>query len=1185
MTVRYFLHAGLAAIQCALTLLACLGVFPTASHAQTSFAAVQLRGTITDATRATVPRATVTITNTATNISDKTTSDDQGRYIFNNLQPASYTLRVEAAGFRSAVRSGIVLRVGQQSDLDIELAVGDVATAVEVSASAPLLDSVTAALGQVVEKRYITEVPLFDREVMRLAYLAPGVTETQGDPFGGGSPTGFTGTNFSSSGQRTSTAEVRMDGGLASAPDGTGLGISFFYPWTQPSPEIVQEFKVQTSSFSSEYGSNGGTVINIVTMSGTNQFHGSGYWFGRRPELDANNFFANRQGQAKADYVKDIYGGSVGGPIFKQKTFFFFDHDRQRFQSPGTFRRTMPTALEKQGDFSQTFNADGSLRVIYNPFTVNPDTLDRLPFAGNKIPQELMDPVGSKLIAYFPEPTDAGDPITHLNNFTKNTTSNSPVKKYDLKIDHLFNTAHRVSGRFSKQFTSASPTKVYNTEGDPNNGSSNYDNYNSVVEYSWTVSPSLLWTSRGAINRFARSSSAGGFDLTQLGFPTYLGQVGGFPPVFPTIWVDGSQALGTWFGNWIEHNTQPSYGSSMTKVTGAHNIRFGFERKHFLGNYAAPGSPSGSFMFNNYGTEKNVFGFSSDQGHGIASLLLGFGDPYPWAGLDIQPASATASRDTGLYVQDDWRITQQLTVNLGLRYEWQSPYTERYNRVQFADWDADSGVDVPGLGRIKGVASFADPKRRHAIMDRNNWAPRLGFAYRIGQNTVVRGGAGVYYGLTQFQGEWLTAISFKKSSYWNSSLDGGITQFSKLSDPFPSGNFLPQGTKYGKLANWGFNAGGLVDSDPARNPEIYQWNLSVQQQLGNSMLFELAYSGNRSTHQPFSGMGTRDFITPAQREQWGTAGLSEQVPNPFKPLFVGPNAIFNEPDSVYTADTVARSRLLNPHPQFLGMGTKHDPPRASSRYNSMMFRFEKRFSHGLNFTGHYTYSRYTSDGGSNIGWLGNSPPLQDPFNLRAEHSVDGADTPHRLVFGGSYELPIGRGKMLGQNMHRVVDSIVGGWQVNGYLTMQAGNPMSIAMQSSRLAGGTQRPNLAGKPRSTASVQEVVDRKGNYFEASAFADPGDQRPGSAPRYIAELREPGAQQIDFSLFKQFKITERMSLQLRGEFFNFTNTPRFQIGSSSGYDGHYGEVQFGNPAFGTINGQRNSPRLIQMGARFLF
>jgi hypothetical protein len=1179
--------------------------------AQATISSALLRGTVQDSSQAAVPRATVTITNEATNVSEKTLTDEQGRYVFGKLQPASYTVKVEVAGFKTAVQSNVVLRVGQQSDLDFTLEVGELTTTVEITAAAPLLNSVSAALGAEVDNRYITEVPLFDRQITNLAFLAPGVTQTANDSFGGNGQTGYAGTNFSSNGQKSSTAEVRWDGLSSSPPDGTGSGNQFFYAQIQPSPEFVQEFKVETNSFSAEYGTNGGTVLNIVSKSGSNSFHGSGYYWARRPRWDANGFFANREGQEKKKYKRDNFGGSIGGPIIKNRTFFFFDYDQVIFNEPGTITTSVPTLLERKGDFSQSFNPDGSLRQIYNPFLIDAVTGDRPAFSGNIIPSSLFDSIGAKVANFYPEPTSEGDPFTHANNYVKNYTSNSPRRKWDVKIDHLFSEKHRISGRYSRAFWSSEPPDAYggNNPADPNAVNSDYVQHNGVLEYTWSLNPNTIWSNRVGVSRYVRDSLPIEFDATSLGFPSYLQAAGG-GKVFPLFLVGsyGSYAqLGTWFGVWVEHNTLPSWSSSVSKVWGAHTSKFGYEQRLFFGNYWAPGAPNGTFMFDSNGlsaTEQNYLGFNPNQGHGVASMLLGWGDPYSWGTLDVQPASATRSQDTSFYFQDDWRVTSKLTLNLGLRYEWQTPYSERYDRIQVGDPDFDTGITVPGLGGLHGAVLPGTAENRHISRDSNNFAPRVGFAYRLGNNSVIRGGAGIYYGLSQLQGEWLPSTIFRKAANWTTTYDNGLTRFATLADPYPTRSFEPQGRKYGNLAGWGFG-NSSVQFGPARNPEIYQWNVSFQHQLTSTLLLEVAYNSNRSTHQPEPG--TSNFNLPfKEARNFTVAQLSEQVPNPFFSLFCGsfdeaagvcvaPGSHFFEPDSGYSRPTIARSTLLTPHPQFGGMSAKNWPGRGSSEYNSLMFRFEKRYSHGLNFVGHYTFSQYYSDTGSYITWLGNSVDVQDPYDLRKEWSVDGADTPHRFVFGYSYELPVGRGRALGNNMNKVLDKIVGGWQLNGVVNLQTGNPLNLYSYNT-VTGGTQRPNIRDNPRSQFSVQDVVDRKGNYFNvnlsalecsdpgAGAICAPPEQQNGNGPRFYDNLRQPWYHSWDMSVFKNFKIQEGSELQLRAEFFNFTNTPVFRIGHGY-YTSQFDQTVLGKPTFGTINSVRVDARQFQLGIRYTF
>jgi hypothetical protein len=1149
-------------------------ILPNDLMAQAANAA-QVRGTVKDASGAVVPRANVTITSDATKVSEKATTDDMGRYIFNGLPPASYTLKAELAGFKTVIRSKVVLRVGMQTDLDFTLEIGEVTQTVDVTSEALLLNSVSATLGTEVTNRYIVDMPLLDRAVTNLTFLAPGVTEVPG-----AGVDDIRGTNFVSNGQRNATAEVRLDGGLSTVPE-SGEGGNTIVNY-QPTLEIIQEFKVQNNSFSAEYGNNGGTVVNIVTKSGTDDFHGSGWWFFRRPRFDANDFFSNRDGQPKGDYKKDEWGGSIGGPIKKRKAFFFFDFLKSRENLPGTFTTTVPTAAEKRGDFSKTFNDDGSLQQVYNPFDVHQDTSGnwiRAPFASNIIPDSMIDPVARNIMSLYPDPTGPGDAVTGRNNYTKNFISSYPGYQFDIKLDYLMTDKTRFSGRYSRSHSTGD--NPYPSLGDNptvlDGAISTGNNQNFVLEHNWTPTPTILWTNRLGIDRSYEHQSATEYDPAKVGFPADLNGYFGlkrFPDVGPEEYAHVGQSCCT---DTVKGQTQWMYSSSLNKVMGGHNLKFGWEQRIFFNNFWQPDYPTGQFIFGRSTTMQDVFNPDYSQGNGLASLLLGWGTD---GHVGTQPPAADKSKDQGMYVQDDWKITQRLTLNMGLRYEWSNPFTERYDRLVVADYQGDTGVDVPGLGPLKGTSILAGPGHRTSDVDRNNLGPRLGFAYRVNDKTVVRGGAGLYYGLNVATNFQYVGTPWYKNVLMYFSKDGGITPYASLSNPFPIGFVGPPGGKYGDLSQWGFDNGYNLNYG-LRNAEIYQWNIGIERELPGNMLIEVNYSASRSTHLPFNGYdGTRNrnFIDRANREKYGNDGLAELVDNPFLPYFQGPNAIFNEPDSPYNDPQIQRIYLLRPFPQFAGSFGGYPEFIANARYNSLQIRFEKRYSYGLNFTGNYTFSKMTDDNSLGFNpWVGNlqsTGELQDLTNLKAEKSISGVDTPNRLAFAVSYELPVGRGKPLGKSMNRALDAAIGGWKINSFVTFQSGNPVGTHMDSGRLADGNQRPNVQGDVRG-ADILTVVDGNGNFFNQSAFSDPGDQVPGNAPRYFADLRTQGIRNLDLSIFKAFEFRENMSLQLRAEFFNFSNTPRFGMPNTS----------FGSTDFGLITSQSNQSRHGQIGIRFVW
>lgn len=1168
--------AGSACVALALLITSVL-LFPASGMAQASFAA-QLRGTVEDSSGAVVPGAAVTIANEATGVASKVTSDSAGRYTFNNLQPATYTVAVEATGFNKLVESGITLRVSQQSVLDLKLEVGSTATSVDVQSNGVLLNSANGELGQEISGRYISEIPLFNRQIEKLAFLAPGVTESQGFN------TDQTNENFASNGQRNSSTEIRLDGSILSVPE-AGEG-AMFWSHYQPSVAIVEEFKLQTNGFSAEYGSNGGSVLNIISKSGTNELHGSGYYFGQWAALNANSFFANEQGQPVPQYHRHQFGGTVGGPIVKNKFFYFFNYDRTVYNSPFNLTTSVPTEVQRQGDFSQTFNQDGTLQQIFNPnsafatTTASGPDVQRNPFPGNRIPASQFDPIGAKILALYPAPTGAGDPITGLNNFSKNYLLGQPAHQYNLKMDYVLNDKNRLSGRFSKGYLQRqSPTDFQGALGQ---GDEHNDYYNQVLEYTYTPTPTLVWTSRVSADRHYQSRFPdNNISPTTVGFPDILVTANG-SDVFPQISMQNYQSLGlSGYTQTIEAQTEWVFDSSATKVIGAHNLQFGGEGRILLSNFFQPPTPSGSFAFGQNPTMQFSLTPNQNQGNAIASLLTG------WAGngsgntsagdLSIHPSVAEKSRETSFFVQDDWKVSSRLTLNLGLRWEISTPYTDRYNRLQIANFTADTGVSVPGIGEIRGVDQFATSSRRHSNTDWTNFGPRLGLAFQLNPKTVLRGGAGIYYGVNYATSYQDLGPAFRTDLPYEPTLDNGLTQYATLANPFPFGNVGAQGRIYGKLANWGFPANSN-QSETFRNANIYQWAASVQRELPGRQVIEVAYSANRSTHLPDAYVRNRNYIRTAVRQQYGSGGLFQYVDNPFYPFFVGPNAIFNQPDSVYAQPTTQAINLLRPYPQFPGAYEGYAEFVANSWYNSLQLKYEKRYSYGLNIVGSYTLAKQIDDGSaSSNGWLGNSPSVQDFNNLRGEYSVGATDARHRVVLSGSYELPFGRGKHFGANLNKAIDAVAGGWQINAYYTYQSALPLNVVMASGRVADGNQRPNVTGNPRSQYSIHQVVASGGvdNYFNVGAFSDPGDQIDGNEPRFNDALRGDSLRDLDFSFFKNFAYRERFKLELRAEFFNFTNTPRFTDPNTS----------FPSTSFGVINGQGNSPRQTQMGATFTF
>ena len=1173
---------------------------PVLTLSQATYTA-QLTGTVTDSSGGVVVGAKVTLTDEATNIPSTAVADDRGVYVFTGLRPGSYKLHVNATNFAPVERTNLVLAVNQRATLDVTLNPGSVSASVTVTTQAPLLDTADASLGTDVTNEYVRDIPLTNRSFFGLVFLAGGVTETAGQGTEDSYPSG---TNFVSNGQRNSTAEVRVDGALTSAPEqGEGATTNVYY---QPSVEIVQEFKVENNSFSSEFGSNGGTVVNIVLKEGGNKFHGSGWWFGQRSALDANEFFNNAQGIAKPDHLRDQYGFSLGGPIKKGKTFFFVDFEKLRQNDPVHIDAFVPTPDERKGDFRN------SLQPIFNPFntttTTDPSTgqtvTTRADFTvPNLIDSNLIDPIGQAIINLYPLPTDPNAP-PGIQNFHTSVLSKFSARQYDVKIDHHFSDKNHLAGRYSNHHDEGSAPTIFG-DGDFNDGFAfSTDVHNASLEDNWNMTSNTVLTSRLAIDRAVAPVTENYPTLQSVGLPAILGSQNGTSRI-PVIQMDNNA---TSLFNQCCTDTQfahtlYSYSSSLSWVKGPHVFKFGGEQRQFFNNFHQPNPPTGFFHFAQSVTEQIVGGGNSDQGNSFASLLLGYGDTDSF--YAINPSVANKSKDTAFYFQDDWKISSKLTINLGLRYEWSTPYTERHNNIQFSDFSGESGIavpiDVPGIlstsGDLLGTTVFAGSDHRNVPVDRNNWAPRLGFAYAVNPNTVIRGGAGVYYGLNVATNFQFTGTAFGNASPIRFTKDNFQTRFATLANPFPDGLPLPQGHTYGSLALWGLPNNNSLDTGEARNAEIYQWNLGVQHLFPGQIVIGVDYSASRSTHLPFSsfsGTANRNFLPSAVRAQIVAGNetdcasqglgpsdcLNMQVTNPFQSLFTGPSAIFNEPTSIYNDPTIPLINLLRPFPQFDGPFSGLTRLSAESSYNSMQIRFQKRPSHYISFEGNYTLAKSTdnSSAGANsfiTGLLSSGNP-QVLDNLKAEHGISANDATHRLAMATIVDVPVGRGRWIGRDMNRVLDAIVGGWSVSTILTFQSGTPLTLAIADARLADGSQRPDVTCSQLSTGiSYHQAAATGQPIINASCFSDPGDQVPGNAPRYFSNLRSNGIHNADLSFSKEFTIREGMKLQMRGEFFNFTNTPRFAPP----------DTLFGDSTFGMVTSTLGSPRHTQIGVRFEF
>ncbi|MCC6538678.1 MAG: carboxypeptidase regulatory-like domain-containing protein [Bryobacterales bacterium] len=1125
-----------------------------------------VRGSVTDGSGAAVPGAKVTLTEADRNVPHTVATDDVGRYSATALPPGAYLMTVEAAGFKKHSLARFELLVQQQATVNVELQVGDLTTTVSVEGSAPLLNTTIASLGQVIDNKYMISLPNIGRNALSLAYLTPGVVGSAGRR-------GDTSTNFVANGSRNSTSDVMVDGVTVTTVEQNSGITDLKYT---PSVDSVQEFKMQTNFFPAEYGQTGGAVVNVVTKSGTNDFHGTGFYFLRDDSFNANDWFANRAGNRRPDFRRNQLGGVLGGPVIKNKTFFFASFEGTRQQAPTNATATFPTDPQREGDFSRTFQANGTLISVYDPFATSTNAagqLQRAAFPGNVIPKSRMDPVALKALAFFPRGNQVTNAVTNNNNWFAQGINASTNKQMDFKGDHNLNDKMRLTGRYSHARNNGNPANLFG-EGNPaftfNNGPTSTRTHSVVTDFTRTEGPSTVWTLRYGLiySDFGRDAMAP-FDLTSLGFPQYMKTNANYL-VFPTIAPDGYTDIGT--EGWVIMDRQEGvhqFSSSVSKFMGAHTLKFGGEfRQNFL-DYLQPGYPSGRAAFGAQVTRELQNVGNNNQGNGLATMLLGWGTGGDY---HIDPKVFSRSRYMGFHLQDDWKVTRKLTLNLGLRYEFDIPRWETQDRQSYWDLNAQSSVRVQGYD-TRGVFRFVDSDRRSPFNgDFNNFSPRLGFAYAVNDKTSIRGAWGLLYQLSRATVFGHTGAAFNVNSTPTFSLDSNATLFAKLDNPYPQGMLLPPGRSLGENTFIGLGAGTIVP-ELNRNPEYYSWNFSIQRQVGSGVI-EANYTGSRGAHLFLPN--TSLSLLPLNVWYPGTPGaftrdqLNASIPNPFFGQITNPLAVN------MNRNTIQRFRTLRPMPQFDGTSSgTAEPPVASSYYHALQLKYEKRFSRGFTFLSHYVWSKMIDDasiGSGNYSWLGGSTAMQNPFNRRAEKSLSAHDIAHRVVISGAWQLPFGRGKKFGSSMSRLADILVGGWEVSGFGTFQSGNPLQISQNGGVLQNGTQRPNLVGDPSLSGPIVNRINN--GYFNNAAFTQPLPDTFGSAPRYL-NYRGPGIKTVDMALLKSVQVREGQRFEFRLEAVNVSNTPIFADPATA----------FGSSNFGNITGTKIGPRNVQLGFKYYF
>jgi hypothetical protein len=1127
-----------------------------ALHAQ------EFRGTIlgrvTDASGGVVANSTVVVTNQETGTVVKTVTTEAGTYTVPFLIPGTYTVTVQLPGFRTFERQGIVVRVQDRIEVDVVLEPGQLTETVVVRGTPPLLETTTGSVGQVVTQSSLVNLPMAGRAVYLMARIAPGMAPTDTRlftrPFDNGAVS-----NVSMGGNPANSNNILLD------------GISNMNVTSQvafvPSPDAVQEMKVQINTYDAEFGRAAGGVINATVKSGTNQFHGSLYEFWRNDKLEANSFINNSVNEGKPRQRYNQFGATAGGPFYiprvydgRNRTFVFGSWESIRQSDPTSMLTTVPTAEQRAGDFSGIRNAQGQALLIYDPFTTrsNPAVAGgflRDPFPGNRIPRASMDPVALKILDNYALPNKPGSGPMGVDNYFWSGASPDDYDAFIVRTDHNFTSLQRLFVRLSaSRRPRLGDDDIFGTLATQSRFLNRLSR-GAALDYINSLTPRLLLNVRYGVSRFGNVTEyrPRDFRLSSLGFPRALeSQV--VRQSFPVISISGFAGLGR-TGDAEDFSDVHTLQVNTTRIGTRHGLKVGFESRVYRDVGNSVGNASGTFSFNEARTRGPDPVRNLVSGHSVASFLLGT----PNSGsIDRNVATAFQNIFAGGFIQDDYRATSKLTLNLGFRWEYEGPRTERYNQMTrgFAyNTPHPLQAKAPNL-RVYGGLLFAGvdgQPRGQTEPAWRNFSPRFGIAHQLHSKVVLRAGYGIFFSGTTTAGRGTGASpGFSVATPMVTSLDG-VTPADRLSNPFPNGLLAPIGAKDGLMTL----VGQGVQFTEVTRPVTYsqQYSLSLQWAPAPNMLIDATYSGNRGIHLQNSNLNINQLTTEQLRMQ---DALLARVANPF----FGSIAT----GSLATATTTV-AQLMRPYPHFTGV-TVREFTDGSSTYHALLFKIERRFAHGFTLLGSYTNSKLLDDVGSR----------QDNYNRAAERALSSIHLPQRLVVSGVWEAPIGPGRRWLSGGNAFSKKVLEGWQINWVGTMQSGRTLAItsSVNTTQSQGGGQRPNSTGvSPRLEGPVQQRLNR---YFDTSQFVNPPPYQFGNLSRTLPDVLGPDLRNWDVSIIKETRIAERARVQIRGEAFNIWNTPAF---ANPG-------LSFGTGSFGRINNvanRANPARQIQLAARMVW
>lgn len=1094
---------------------------------------VSISGFVNDPTGSAVPGVQITATNLATGLRRVTTSSQQGSYAFNALPVGVYSIEAEAAGFKRAVLPEFgPLTVGQAARADLTLELGQLTEQVQVEAVAPVIESENANLGAVVDSSRIQSLPLNGRSPFLLLRVAAGVNSTATGVL---DVSGFRTNAVSINGSQAGASAFYLDGGSLNVLQENEVPV-------MPNVDMVEEFRINTNGQSAEFGMNGGGAINVVTKTGTNALRGTAYEYLRNDAIDANTWTNNRLRLPKNVLRQNQFGFSLGGPVFvpkfydgRNKTFFFVNYEGVRIRNTQTQQTRVPTSLERQGDFAQTYILDPTtkqprLAALFDPLTTSPNPngagFVRTPLANNLIPASRIDPVAAKAFALVPNANSTPTDITGSNNMVSMSPKPTNIDQYMVRIDQQIGINNRLFGRIlatKNNSTSVTPTFASNNPVDPTAAVSTSDNKQLVISDTHTFTSTLLNELRFSITREVLESYPSSFEQK---VSTMLGLPGGYTEIIsPRFSIADMSALGGDTSKLaLRYQTVGSLSDTVSKVLGRHNLKVGGEMRVSLDNNYQPGAVAGSFSF-----ARDLTGdpqAPSATGHGAATFLLGTVSSGSTAyGI----AKADGFRYYAGFLQDDFKMNTRLTINLGLRYELIGSPTERFNRYSNFDPTAINALTgLPGAVKFAGV----DFGRHIYPAAEKNFAPRLGFAYDVGGNgrLIARGGYGIFYyqpSGTHILGPYMGFNSTSSYTAFNAQpsfqLSNGVPFITS-----PLGAAGGDGTYLGSSA--GFQETNRLV------PYVQQWNFGLQYALPGNSVIEASYAGNHGVHQSSTGYNLNQL--DPQYLALGFA-LDDEVTNPFASL-----GIFGS--------KISRQQSLLPFPAYTSVSTQF-PGFGNSNYHSMLLRYEKRYSNGLSYLISFTGAKMIGDMATrNSAWLSGGLDAgcgqNALFDRRSCRSIEPIDISKRLVASFVYDLPFGHGRRFLTNS--VASAILGGWQLSGIYEARGGTPLIIRGASNRAAD---RPDYLRSAKLSGSERNEY----RWFDTSAFAQSPLFTFGNAPKTLPDVRGPGFQSLDASVMRNIRLQEALTLQVRADAFNAFNHTNLSLPNTTFTAGTFGQI----------------------------